>query len=322
VRTANGSGARGSPAQSERVDAQTVARATGGAGGAATNGIAPHAYVWIGSVYPDRAETLSNLVDGRGRSVAPAQAADARGILFMADNLILRATQPDAEGVGFAIGVIGRGAPVKIDGVEVVVRGEWRDYWARVNLAPGTPVPLQFAFDNPVAGTDQDFIPLFGSLGYRPSPAAGPAGVAPGTAELSYCGERDRARATRLAGLATRWLNEVPGMENAVAVPRSADNCAGDTPSPLVLRVAFAPSPAAWLNGRWGPDGNCATPTAIVVEARRIRVRGQGPGSQIIQNATADTITTDFASFTRSGQDVIVSETGTGTTLQMSRCPG
>ena len=323
VRTANGSKSQGSPAQTERVDAQTVARATGGVGGAGTSGLISHAFVWIGSVYPNRAEAVSNLVDGTGNTVTLAQAVRARGTLFMADNLILRSTKPDEEGgVGFATGVIARGAPVTIDRVEVVERGDRREYWARVNLAPGTAVPLQFAFDNPVAGTDQDFIALFGSLGYRPSPAAGPAGLAPGTAELSYCGDRDRARATRLAGLATRWLNEVPGMENAVAAPRSADNCAGDAQLPLVLRVAFAPSSAAWLNGRWGPDGNCATPTAIVVEARRIRVQGEGPESQIIQNATADTIATDFASFTRSGRNVIVSEIGTGTTLQMSRCPG
>ncbi|HYD11607.1 MAG TPA: ATP-binding protein [Allosphingosinicella sp.] len=323
VRTANGSKSQGSPAQTERVDAQTVAQATAGAGGAATGDTFSHAYVWIGSAYAADAGLISNLTDAAGRRVPPGQATVGRGTYLMADNLILRSTAPSEEGrKGPAMGLIARGTPVLIQRLVPVRREGRTEYWARVNFAPGTPVPVRFTFDTPVNGAADDFSRLFLSLGYRPAAAAGTTDLSPGEAEMVYCTPRDRAAALRLATLATRWLNDVPGMQNAAVAPRQADNCTDSAASPLTLRIAFAPSPTAWLNGRWTRDGNCTTPMELTVLARRIRLRGDRESFEIIQSATGDTIITDFASFSRAGQDVNVSEIGTGNSFRMRRCPG
>ncbi len=316
---ANGTGSQGLPTQTERVDAQTVALATAGAGGATTTGIISQAYVWIGSVDPDRAP-VSNLIDRAGRPISLAQATRARGTLLMADNFILRDAARSEEGRrGAAIGLIARGTPVTVEQVVRVRRDDSTDYWAKVSFAPATPIAVHLMFDHPIPGTEDDVSRSLLSLGYRPSRTAGPTGLEAGEAELIYCEERDRAAALRLATLVTRWLNGVAGMQDAVVALRQSDNCTQASPSPQVLRVAFVPSPAIWLNGRWTREGNCAPPLVITVGAHQIQFRGN---DETIQSADANAIITDFASFSRVGQEVDVSEIGTGNSFRMRRCPG
>ena len=103
---------------------------------------------------------------------------------------------------------------------------------------------------------------------------------------------------------------------------RQSDNCGEASPAPQTLRIAFAPSPAAWLNGRWTRDGNCSPPLLITVMGQRIRIQGDTEIFEIIQSADANAVITDFASFSRVGQEVNVSEIGTGNTFRMRRCPG
>ena len=323
IRTANGHKPGGSPAQTERVDAPTVAEATGGVGGGTANSVIADGYVWIGSTYA-AGEGVSNVTNRAGRPVPPAEALVSRDGLIMADNLVLRATLPGDDGrVGAAMGLIGRGTPIKVDRnrVRAIVREDRTEYWARVSYAPETPVPVQLIFDNSVAGAAADFSHLFGTLGYRLSTGEGSTGLSPGDAELTYCGEQNRVAAIRLATLVTRWLNEVPAMQNAAVAPRAAETCGPTTP-PLVLRVAFTTAPTAWLNGRWTQDSNCASPTVVTVGVRTVHVLGGFNRYEQVLSAADDTIITDAASYSRTGQDVTVAVIGTGETFRWRHCPG
>lgn len=322
VRTANGNKSQAPPDRTERVDEQTVALATAGAGGATTSVAISHAYVWIGSMSSGNPGYVSNLTDREGRRLSPADVRRGHAWLNLIDNLILRSTRPEDGRKGSATGLIARGTPVQIQNVVLTQHDDRTDYWARVSFAPATPITVNFSFDHAVQGAAEDFSRSFQLLGYRPAPAAGPTGLGAGEAELVYCGERDRAAALRLATLATRWLNDMPGMQDAVVALRQSDNCGPGSPALQALRIAFAPSPAAWLNGRWTRDGNCTPPLLITVMGRRVRIQGDTELYEIIQSADANAIITEFASFSRVGQEVNVSEIGTGNSFRMRRCPG
>jgi hypothetical protein len=328
IGSANEPKLNGRPEQTERVPDQIAAQATAGTGGVVTDDNATQAYIWVGTTYADGRPAITNLVDAGGRAVAPDR-ANAATRPRTAQNLALRASFPD-DGSNIparALGLIARGTPVTILDRVAVARDDRTDHWAQVSLTPPARTPVSFAFGGDTNGAAAaGFTGLFGDLGYRATPAqtaAGAAGPAPGTAEALYCRDRDRDAAFQLAIRATNWLSRVPGMAGAVVVPRLDPDCAEGAP-PLTLRVAFLPSPIAWLNGRWTPDGNCAHAVTIQVQGQRLVVRSADApvAYQTILNTNGDVVVTDQAYFMRMGDRVTASETQTALTFNLRRCPG
>lgn len=323
VREANLRKTGGGAAQTEAVDDETVARATAHAGGAATQSNVGEAVVWIGTTDPAGHVTASNLLDGGGHRIAPDRvAAGAR--LTMAGNALLRAGYPSADGhdSGLAIGLIGRTSPVRIADLRSVAYLNRVEHWARVDLRPQSPPPVQLALANDSTGGAADLSDELAGLGYARPAAAQPA-PAPGIAEALYCGAGGRDAAFRLAAQATRWVAQVPGMQSVVVTPRQDGSCGAAGSGPIVLRIYLARADTGWINGRWAVDGNCAASGTIATRTRQLVVDFQGRHfEEAITSATDRMIVTDRAIFSRSGAAVDVLETigGTAIPYRITRC--
>jgi hypothetical protein len=109
-------------------------------------------------------------------------------------------------------------------------------------------------------------------------------------------------------------------MQSVVVSPRQDPACAGGA-GPLVLRIHFPRSPAAWINGQWGYEGDCSSRVTITADARGLTKAFQGESETLaISSATASLIVAGRRRYSLSGDTVTVS--GEGLPTRMKRCPG
>jgi hypothetical protein len=316
IRTVNLIRTPGPPLRTEtQVGAQEAAQAIAGLGGAATATNVVQGYLWIGTTGANGEPINTNLHDDGGNFLAAARVG---GRVTMQRNNVLRAAAQTADTpLPEAIGLIPPAVPVRIVERVSLPSADGAEHWAKVDLRREPAPRVQLDFGGDAAAAAAAFSTELAGLGYRAA-AAGRPSAAEGVAEAVYCGAGDRAAAFRLAVQATRRLARYPGMQSVVVSPRQDPACASGA-GPMVLRIHFPRSPAAWINGQWGYEGDCSSRVTITADARGLTKAFQGESeTQAITSASAALIVTGRRSYARSGDAIAVSDGVIGYSLR--RC--